>query len=198
MSYLPKSERRIAILEATLRQVAQVGFGGLTTRGIAQELGAAPGTIHHNFASLTDLKCAALQYMADAEFARYDTLITDLPPEQALLNMLVPETDTDTALAARVWISAADEATRSDQVADVFAEAVNQSQSKLAAFLKNYQSQMGADIEFSPDLLAWKLLALSASLSDFQISGKVSINRDQILGLIQDELKNSLFGPQQQ
>ncbi|WP_051927557.1 TetR/AcrR family transcriptional regulator [Ruegeria halocynthiae] len=194
MSYLPKSERRIAIIEATLRQVAQVGFGGLTTRGIAQELGAAPGTIHHNFASLTDLKCAALQHMADAEFARYDSLIANLPMDQALLQMLVPDSGSDTALIARVWISAADEATRSDQVGAVFAEAVNQSQSRLAAFLTAYHSRLGCNAKFSPDLLAWKLLALSTSLSDFQISGKVLINRDQILGLIQDELANSLCG----
>lgn len=193
MSYLPRSERRRAIIEATLRQVSKVGFGGLTTRGIAQELGAAPGTIHHNFESLTALKCAALQHLGDTALKDTDRMMNELPPEEAFLNALVFSSDPDYPDISQHWISVADEASRSEEIGELYGELLGKMHKQFTDYIEAYARSIELEPATSPNLLAWKLLAMATSLNDFQISGRVPLTGAQVRKIIDDELKISLL-----
>ncbi|MGP4097020.1 TetR/AcrR family transcriptional regulator [Nonomuraea sp. KM90] len=53
-----KATRR-QLLDAAVALVPEVGWGGVTTRLVAERAGVAPGVVHYHFASVTDLLVAA-------------------------------------------------------------------------------------------------------------------------------------------
>ncbi|TYB66202.1 TetR family transcriptional regulator [Nonomuraea sp. PA05] len=53
-----KATRR-RLLDAAVALVPEVGWGGVTTRLVAERAGVAPGVVHYHFASVTDLLIAA-------------------------------------------------------------------------------------------------------------------------------------------
>ncbi|MEU8354904.1 TetR/AcrR family transcriptional regulator [Nonomuraea sp. NPDC048882] len=50
---------RQRLLDAAVALVPEVGWGGVTTRMVAERAGVAPGVVHYHFASVTDLLVAA-------------------------------------------------------------------------------------------------------------------------------------------
>ncbi|TDD21414.1 TetR/AcrR family transcriptional regulator [Nonomuraea diastatica] len=50
---------RQRLLDAAVTLVPEVGWGGVTTRLVAERAGVAPGVVHYHFASVTDLLVAA-------------------------------------------------------------------------------------------------------------------------------------------
>ncbi|WP_375128586.1 TetR/AcrR family transcriptional regulator [Nonomuraea sp. GTA35] len=50
---------RQRLLDAAVALVPEVGWGGVTTRLVAERAGVAPGVVHYHFASVTDLLVAA-------------------------------------------------------------------------------------------------------------------------------------------
>ncbi|MGP3928869.1 TetR/AcrR family transcriptional regulator [Nonomuraea sp. KM88] len=46
---------RQRLLDAAVSLVPEVGWGGVTTRLVAERAGVAPGVVHYHFASVTDL-----------------------------------------------------------------------------------------------------------------------------------------------
>ncbi|MFC5823783.1 TetR/AcrR family transcriptional regulator [Nonomuraea insulae] len=52
-------DTRRRLLDAAAALVPEVGWGGVTTRLVAERAGVAPGVVHYHFASVTDLLVAA-------------------------------------------------------------------------------------------------------------------------------------------
>ncbi|WP_188190114.1 TetR/AcrR family transcriptional regulator [Nonomuraea sp. SYSU D8015] len=52
-------ETRQRLLDAAVALVPELGWGGVTTRLVAERAGVAPGVVHYHFASVTDLLVAA-------------------------------------------------------------------------------------------------------------------------------------------
>ncbi|TMR09130.1 TetR/AcrR family transcriptional regulator [Nonomuraea turkmeniaca] len=52
-------ETRQRLLDAAVALVPELGWGGVTTRVVAERAGVAPGVVHYHFASVTDLLIAA-------------------------------------------------------------------------------------------------------------------------------------------
>ncbi|MFI7700143.1 TetR/AcrR family transcriptional regulator [Nonomuraea sp. NPDC049480] len=50
---------RQRLLDATVALIPELGWGGVTTRLVAERAGVAPGVVHYHFASVTDLLVAA-------------------------------------------------------------------------------------------------------------------------------------------
>lgn len=50
---------RQRLLDAAVALVPELGWGGVTTRLVAERAGVAPGVVHYHFASVTDLLIAA-------------------------------------------------------------------------------------------------------------------------------------------
>ncbi|MEH6527416.1 MAG: TetR family transcriptional regulator C-terminal domain-containing protein [Sneathiella sp.] len=192
MAYLAKEERRETIFKAVLDVVAQKGFGGITARGVAAELGAATGIIHHHFDSLTDMKCSALLFAARQDLAANDVIFTQNPIGPALLQILDWRKIPESTSISRIWISAADEATRSPEFDAVYGKAVNDFHAQLSGYIRKGVTSGDLKSGIDPDLVAWKLVAVSASLSDFLASDHIAVTGDQVSQIIQHELQESL------
>ncbi|MGP3910133.1 TetR/AcrR family transcriptional regulator [Nonomuraea sp. 10N515B] len=52
-------ETRQRLLDAAVALVPELGWGGVTTRLVAERAGVAPGVVHYHFASVTELLIAA-------------------------------------------------------------------------------------------------------------------------------------------
>jgi AcrR family transcriptional regulator len=98
--------RRADVAEAVWRVLATHGFGGLTMRAVAAELGASTGLLTHYFRSKRDL----VRYANEIAAERTDTrprLEADEPGlaalRIALLNVL--PLDRDSVATNRVWVS---------------------------------------------------------------------------------------------
>jgi AcrR family transcriptional regulator len=192
LAYLAKEERRESIFKAVLDVVAQKGFGGITARAVAAELGAATGIIHHHFESLTDLKCSSLLYAAQQDLEANDLIMAQNPIGPALLQILDYRKVPNSSSISRIWISAADEATRSAEFDAVYGKAVNNFHAQLSGFIRDGLKSGALKSEVDPDILAWKLVALSASLSDFLASDHIAVTGEQVSHIIRQELQTSL------
>lgn len=192
MAYLAKEERRESIFKAVLGVVAQKGFGGITARGVAAELGAATGIIHHHFDSLTDLKCSSLLYAAQQDLEANDLIVAELPIADALLQVLDWRKVPNSSSITRIWISAADEATRSAEFDAAYGKAVNDFHAQLSGYIRKGIKSGDLKPQIDPDFMAWKFVALSAGLSEFLASDHIDVTGDLVSHIIQQELQVSL------
>lgn len=111
--------RRADVAEAVWRVLATRGFGGLTMRAVATELGASTGLLTHYFTNKREL----VRYAHEIAAERTDTrpLRQAAAPglsalRTALVNVL-PLTPADVAMS-RVWVSFWDAALDDDQLSE--------------------------------------------------------------------------------
>lgn len=136
MSYMPRAERRQAILEATLKLATENGFAGLTARAIARELDAATGIVHHHFESLEDLKCAAFRYANENGFHKHLEKARSMPPRDGIQFILASYPEHGEEFEIRIWMSAGDESLRSEQMQQAFTECYNSTQQVLTDIIE--------------------------------------------------------------
>lgn len=58
-----RAQTRQALLEATIGLLADVGYGGVTTRAVAQRAGVTPGALQHHFEGRAQLVAAASEHL---------------------------------------------------------------------------------------------------------------------------------------
>jgi AcrR family transcriptional regulator len=111
--------RRADVAEAVWRVLAARGFGGLTLRAVAAELGASTGLLTHYFRTKTDLVRYAHEVAADRS-ARRPRLEPPEPGIAALrvaLAHVLPLTP-ETVAMSRVWVSFWDAALDDDMLSE--------------------------------------------------------------------------------
>ncbi len=79
------TDRRLALVEAAFRGIAERGFEGLRLRPVAAEAGIDHSTLHHYFATKDELIAAVLEHVTD-QFE--GTMRTDLEPAERLRHHL--------------------------------------------------------------------------------------------------------------
>ncbi|MBP6684249.1 MAG: TetR family transcriptional regulator [Leucobacter sp.] len=123
MAYLPRDERRAAIVEATIRVMRSAGFEGVSARSVAAEVGGSPGLIHQHFSSVSSLTASAWRaYVAESleGFAGAVHGGERDPVEEFFGNHLDPAQGAELSL----WVSAWAHALRSPDFGSVFAESL--------------------------------------------------------------------------
>lgn len=192
MAYMAKEERRLKILLAALDETKDKGFAGLTTRGIAARAQASTGIIHHHFSSLTELKCSVIRHLSQETLELLNKLEQTLPPAQALFAALNVSGTEEGQAEARLWISAADEATRSPEVCEAYSEEYN----KLHLWTTNNLKRGGESNAYTltqpADQIAWKLLALAFAIFDIAALIHTNLSVDYARQLILTELQSTL------
>ncbi len=166
MSYLPKEEKRKAILDATLSLVISGGFASVTARNVARQMGAATGTIHHHFSSLSELKSEVLRYAIDASIKADREAIKNLPPYDSLLQLLLPSNYSDREHENRVWASAADEMLRNEALKSVYRKTISELIDEVEKVIHKGQDSGIFHPEGNIRQYAWKLTVTSISLSN--------------------------------
>ncbi|MDD7908728.1 TetR family transcriptional regulator [Pseudovibrio exalbescens] len=192
MSYMPKEERRRAILEATIKLAGENGFAGLTARAIAKELGAATGLLHHHFSSLTELKCAAFQYSNEKGFNKLVAEAEELTPKAAIRKLLASYPEHGEELEIRIWMSAADEAQRSPEMAEVFAQVNNDTQKAVASVIRRGIETGEFERRMEPDKAAWKLISACFTIMDVSSMPQTNLTRETALEIVEDEITTTL------
>ncbi|MEU9699776.1 TetR/AcrR family transcriptional regulator [Streptomyces sp. NPDC047981] len=102
--------RRLEVSEAVWRVLASRGFGGLTLRAVATELGATTGLLTHYFPAKSDLVAHALDLLDQRTTARSRrTAGTGLAAVRNALLDILPLTPEATD-SNRIWVSSWDTA----------------------------------------------------------------------------------------
>lgn len=130
MAYLPREERRAAIVAAALRVMQRDGFGAVTARSVALDLGGSPGLIHQHFPSVQGLISATWRSYVSENLAEFHAALTGGggdPIAEFFANHVDPARGSELGLWADAW----GHAQRESEFAAVFSESVDELASTL-------------------------------------------------------------------
>ncbi|MGK5641740.1 TetR/AcrR family transcriptional regulator [Streptomyces sp. URMC 126] len=123
--------RRRDVSEAVWRVLAAHGFGGLTMRTVAAELGATTGLLTHYFPAKRDLLAHALDLLDRRSAARPRRVaLRGLPAVRAALLDILPLTPAATD-SNRIWVSSWDTALADPALGEGHAERYARSRDRL-------------------------------------------------------------------
>ncbi|KAA9378484.1 TetR/AcrR family transcriptional regulator [Microbispora cellulosiformans] len=129
---------RQRLLGAAAALIAEAGWGGVTTRMVAERAGVAPGVVHYHFASLPGLLIAASTGVAGAMLEDFTRRLGERPDlgggVEWLLGELSGYTGTDPAslLIVEMYLAAA----RLPELRERLHEIVAESRARVAAWLR--------------------------------------------------------------
>lgn len=121
MAYLPREERRAAILEATIRVLRSDGFAGVSARSVAAAVGGSPGLIHQHFSSVTSLITSAWQQYVAESLNEFEAAIRD-GEHDPMREFFGNHVDSGQRDEIGIWVSAWAHALRSPEFGVVFTE----------------------------------------------------------------------------
>jgi TetR/AcrR family transcriptional repressor of bet genes len=133
------AERRLQIVEATLRVMARTGFDGASVQAIAAEAGLAAGLLHHHFGSKAEILYALLDHLEALVKARHEALAARRRGAWGRLEAWVDahlaqgEGARPEAVAAWVWIGA--QALKDEELRARYRAVVQRRLDELAALL---------------------------------------------------------------
>ncbi|MFI0912994.1 TetR/AcrR family transcriptional regulator [Streptomyces abikoensis] len=131
--------RRREVSEAVWRVLAAHGFGGLTLRAVAAELGATTGLLTHYFPAKRDLVAHALDLLAERTAARPRRAAGEgLSAVRAALLDILPLTAEATA-SNRIWVSSWDTALADPALSDDYGRKYARSREKLRDLIATAQ-----------------------------------------------------------
>ncbi|WP_433440213.1 TetR/AcrR family transcriptional regulator [Nonomuraea sp. CA-141351] len=128
---------RQRLLDAAVALVPEVGWGGVTTRLIAERAGVAPGVVHYHFPSVTDLLVTAGLGVTGALLDRLAEELSASPGIEESVDWLVGElsrysgTDPASLLLTEMFLAA----TRLPQLRERLFEQLAAFRSRVAAWL---------------------------------------------------------------
>ncbi|MFF9838992.1 TetR/AcrR family transcriptional regulator [Streptomyces sp. NPDC013740] len=134
--------RRRDVSEAVWRVLAAHGFGGLTMRAVAAELGATTGLLTHYFPAKRDLVAHALDLLEERTAARPRRAPggEGLAALRAALLDILPLTPQATA-SNRIWVSSWDTALADPVLTDDYAGKYGRSRARLTALVATAQER---------------------------------------------------------
>jgi AcrR family transcriptional regulator len=107
------SERRDAIVAATVDVARRKGLASTTVRDVAAEMGTSSGLIHHYFTSMDDVLAAAFEVVASQDLGLSARLMASADsPVEALRIFFRTYTPSDKDWAFQLWLDAWAEAAR--------------------------------------------------------------------------------------
>ncbi|MFF4663854.1 TetR/AcrR family transcriptional regulator [Streptomyces sp. NPDC001282] len=123
--------RRRDVSEAVWRVLAAHGFGGLTMRAVAAELGATTGLLTHYFPAKRDLVAHALDLLELRTASRpRRTAGKGMSAVRAVLLDVLPLTD-EATVSNRIWVSSWDAALADPELSDDYARKYARSRDRL-------------------------------------------------------------------
>ncbi|MHC0430658.1 TetR/AcrR family transcriptional regulator [Streptomyces sp. O3] len=132
--------RRRDVSEAVWRVLATRGFGGLTLRAVAAELGATTGLLTHYFPAKRDLLTHALGLLEQRTVARpRRSGGAGLAAVRAALLDILPLTP-DAAVRNRIWVGSWDTALTDPELSGDYADKYARGRDRLTALVAAAQS----------------------------------------------------------
>jgi AcrR family transcriptional regulator len=153
-------ERKTEIVHAAGAIALKEGIEAVTKRRVAEELGFAPGLVHHYFDSIEALAAEGLTWVLGAElhrtFAAFNEADTALEGIRGVFEMWVTVEATDFGL---LWLDAWSISRRRPIIRDAVLAAMHDGHVEVARAVRRGQDE-GSFRSGDPDELAWTLLTL--------------------------------------
>ncbi|WP_125099045.1 TetR/AcrR family transcriptional regulator [Leucobacter chromiireducens] len=120
MAYLPREERRAAMIDAALAVIRADGFAAVSARSVAQAVGGSPGLVHQHFASVTELTGLAWRHYVAGNLAEFSAAVGGAGAA-AVPEFFANHLDEDRAAELGLWADALAHALRVPEFGEVFA-----------------------------------------------------------------------------
>jgi AcrR family transcriptional regulator len=110
-----RAETRAKLLDATIQSLLEVGYGGTTTRRVAELAGVSQGAQTHHFPYRVELVAAAIERLAQRRAEELRRLAASLPDDRRerarrILDLLWRDFSSELfAVFVKVWVAAADD-----------------------------------------------------------------------------------------
>jgi AcrR family transcriptional regulator len=153
-------QRRAAILDAAIAEIAERGFARTTSRHVAARAGVTHGLLHHYFPDHDTLLAAAFERVALEEIAEAEEfLAADRDPIAQLQQLIEPYGPGGGEDAYRMWFEAWAEAAHSPALRSITAKVSKAWLDMVIAVIERGNAQ-GVFHCVDPHATAWMLVAL--------------------------------------
>ena len=175
------SDRRDAIVGATVDVARRKGLASTTVRDVAAEMGTSSGLIHHYFASMDEVLAAAFEVVARQDLVVSAQLMAEASsPVEALRIFFRTYTPSDKDWAFQLWLDAWAEAARRPAVQTTSRRLNLEWQGLLEGTIR-----AGVDTAAfrcpDPGGAAWRILSLLDGLALQVVAHGTTISREDVV-----------------
>jgi AcrR family transcriptional regulator len=177
------TERREAIVDATLAVMLRQGMAATTARDVAHEMGTSGGLIHHYFASMDELHAAAFERAAVQGLeATQEALagLTSDDPVGRVQTFFATYVRAEQDWAFQLWLDAWSEASRRPVVREV-SQRLNVAWQQLLAGEIRGGVAAGSFRCGDPDAAAWRILSLLDGLALQTVAHRLDLDREAVV-----------------
>ena len=175
------SERREAIIAASVDVARRKGLASTTVRDVAAEMGTSSGLIHHYFASMDDVLAAAFEVVARQDLeASARMMVSAASPVEALRIFFRTYTPSDKDWAFQLWLDAWAEAARRPAVQATSRRLNLEWQGLLEGTIRAGVAA-GAFTCRDPRGAAWRILSLLDGLALQVVAHGTTISREDVI-----------------
>jgi AcrR family transcriptional regulator len=181
MPRMTPSDRREAIVDATLKVMLRKGMAATTVRDVAQEMGTSSGLIHHYYASMDELLAEAFARAAsqDLEATRV-AMAAGADPLDSLRLFFATYARAEQDWAFQLWLDAWAEAGRRPAV-QATSRRLNVAWQELLEDAIKGLIGSGQVTCGDPAASAWRILSLLDGLALQAVAHQVDIDRDAVI-----------------
>jgi AcrR family transcriptional regulator len=185
-------ERKKQIAQATWRVILKSGMEGASVRNIAKEGGFSLGALRHYFSTQEELLVYAMNLVKDQARERInEILITDLPPKEKVLRLLleIVPTNKQTLVEMEVWFAFTFHFRNKKGVYDPKHDGIYEGIKRIITFMDNEKLlKNGID----KDIEAEKLYAIIDGIALHAFLEKERLNKERIVQVLTSYL-DSIF-----
>jgi AcrR family transcriptional regulator len=175
------SDRRDAIISATVAVMLRKGMGATTVRDVAQEMGTSSGLIHHYFESMDSLLAAAFEHAAREDLeATVQAMADGDGPLERLKLFFSTYARADQDWAFQLWLDAWAEAGRRPEV-QATSRLMNVAWQQLLVSTIGDGIAAGEMACTDPSGSAWRILSLLDGLALQAVAHRVDIDRMSVI-----------------
>lgn len=181
MPRMTPTDRREAIVDATLKVMLRKGMAATTVRDVAQEMGTSSGLIHHYYASMDELLAEAFDRAAsqDLDVTR-EAMAAGMDPVESLRIFFGTYARADQDWAFQLWLDAWAEAGRRPAVQST-SRRLNVAWQELLEDAIKSLIESGDVTCADPAASAWRILSLLDGLALQAVAHHVDIHRDAVI-----------------
>lgn len=181
MPRMTPTDRREAIVDATLKVMLRKGMAATTVRDVAQEMGSSSGLIHHYYASMDELLAEAFDRAAsqDLDVTR-EAMAAGTDPVESLRIFFGTYARADQDWAFQLWLDAWAEAGRRPAVQST-SRRLNVAWQELLEDAIKSLIESGDVTCADPAASAWRILSLLDGLALQAVAHHVDIHRDAVI-----------------
>lgn len=175
------SDRRQAILEATLQVLLRKGMAATTVRDVAQEMGTSSGLIHHYFTSMDELLAKAFERSASLDIdATRQAMAEGGDPVEALRIFFGTYVRAEEAWAFQLWLDAWSEAGRRPALQET-SRRLNVAWQEVVEEAITAGVATGQMVCADPNGSAWRILSLLDGLALQNVAHGIEFEQNAVI-----------------